>query len=397
MWPPEPFPDPVFIPKMKRSLYLYTLSLPVMPIYMDVHDVQGAEAIDLAEAHRKDMLIQGKYHCNCMTYWFDEVKGNAFCLIEAPDKASMTGMHKESHGLVPNKIIEVNNDVVEAFLGRTGDPEDAEITDTGLKVFIETAFRIILVTEMKDPVLLQHDLGPRKSAYLVEKLNELIRKELAAFSGREVEHTGTGFIISFTSAVKAVSCALAIQKNITNTDKKLSVFKIGIGAGDPIAKSDKVFGDTIQLARHLCTITHNNNQILMSTIVKDLLPADQVRKNRSAIKSLAPQDETFLETLFGILDKKGQDPDFTIEAFCKAISMSKSQLYRKTIAIWDLSPIQLLKEFRLNKALELLKGHRVNVSQTTFDSGFTSPSYFTKCFKKKFGLLPANYLLKLKA
>ena len=73
--------------------------------------------------------------------------------------------------------------------------------------------------------------------------------------------------------------------------------------------------------------------------------------------------------------------------------MSKSQLYRKTIAIWDLSPIQLLKEFRLNKAMELLKGHRVNVSQTTFDSGFTSPSYFTKCFKKKFGLLPANYLI----
>ena len=43
-----------------------------MPIYMDVHDVHGAEATDLAEAHRKDMLIQGKYHCKCMTYWFDE-------------------------------------------------------------------------------------------------------------------------------------------------------------------------------------------------------------------------------------------------------------------------------------------------------------------------------------
>jgi len=358
---------------------------------MDVHDVQGAEAIDLAEAHRKDMTLQDKYHCKCMTYWFDEVKGNAFCLIEAPDKTSMTGMHKESHGLVPNKIIEVNNDVVAAFLGRTGDPEDAEITDTGLKVFSETAFRIILVTDLKDPVLMQRDLGSQKSAALMERLNDLVRKELTAHSGREVEHAGTGFIISFTSAVKAVSCALAIQKNLNTADKKTAEFKIGIGAGDPIEKSDKVFGDTIQLARHLCSISHSNNQILVSTEVKDLLPADLAQKNKAVIKSLAPQDKSFLENLFAILDKKWQDSDFGVTEFCKAISMSKSQLYRKTIAIWDLSPIQLLKEFRLNKAMELLKGHRVNVSQATFDSGFTSPSYFTKCFKKKFGLLPANY------
>jgi AraC-like DNA-binding protein len=361
-----------------------------MPIYMDVHDVSGAEAIDLAEAHRKDMTLQDKYHCKCMTYWFDEVKGNAFCLIEAPDKKSMTGMHQESHGLVPNKIIEVNNDVVEAFLGRTGDPEDAEITDTGLKVFSETAFRIILVTELKEPLLLQHDLGPRKSAELIDRINDLVRKELSVHSGREVEHKGAGFIASFTSAVKAVSCALAIQKNISSADKKISVFKIGIAAGDPIAKSDKVFGDTIQLANHLCSTIHNSNQVLISTAVKDLIPGDLLRKERAAIKSLEPQDETFLESLFNILDKNWQDSDFTVTEFCKAVSMSKSQLYRKTIAIWDLSPIQMLKEFRLNKAVELLKRQRVNVSETSFDSGFSSPSYFTKCFKKKFGLLPAK-------
>ena len=368
-----------------------------MPIYMDVHEVQGAEALDLAEAHRKDMKLQDKYHCKCMTYWFDAIKGNAFCLIEAPDKTSMRGMHKESHGLVPNKIIEVHQDVVAAFLGRTGDPEDAEVTDTGLKVFSETAFRIILVTGLKDPVLLQHALGAQKSAALIERLNSLIRKELSAHHGREVEHAGSGFIISFTSAVKAVSCALAIQKNLSAADKKMSEFEIGIGAGEPIEKSDKVFGDTIQLARHLCSISHSNNQVLVSNEVKDLLPSDMVQKNKVAIKSLAPQDEHFLETLFGTLDKKWQDSDFGVTELCKAISMSKSQLYRKTISIWDLSPIQLLKEFRLNKAIELLKGNRVNVSETSFDSGFTSPSYFTKCFKKKFGLLPASYLGTLNA
>lgn len=366
-----------------------------MPIYMDVHDVHGAEAMDLAEAHRKDMQIQNKYHCKCMTYWFDEIKGNAFCLIEAPNKAAMNEMHLNSHGLVPNKIIEVNNDIVEAFLGRTGDPEDAKIADNGLKVFSESALRIIMVTEMKDPVLLEHQLGAAKGGDLVKKINAVIRKEIALYGGREVEHSGNGFIVSFTSAIQAVSSALAIGKNLTATEKKLSGLQFGLDAGVPVEKSSKVFGDTIELATHLCTVIHAANQIVMSNAVKELLTADQIRKNRSLMVSLLPPDEDFIETLFSKLAKKWQEADFTVTEFCKSMSMSTSQLYRKTTALWDLSPNQLLKEYRLNKARELLRKHRMNVSQASFDSGFTSPSYFTKCFKKKFGLLPAGYLSAL--
>jgi AraC-like DNA-binding protein len=72
--------------------------------------------------------------------------------------------------------------------------------------------------------------------------------------------------------------------------------------------------------------------------------------------------------------------------------MSKSQLYRKTVDFFDLSPNLLLKDYRLEKAKELMKKRRYTISQITFDSGFTSPSYFTKCFKKKYGLLPMGYL-----
>jgi AraC-like DNA-binding protein len=366
-----------------------------MPIYMDVHDVHGAEAVDLAEAHRKDMMIQNKYHCKAMTYWFDEHKGNAFCLIEAPNKEAMIEMHRHSHGLVPNKIIEVNNEVVEALLGRTGDPEDAKITDNGLKVFSESAFRIIMVTEIRDPILLDHQLGKAKAGDLLKKLNAVIRKEIALHGGREVEHSGDGFIVSFTSTIQAVSCALAIRKNLTAPEKKSSGLQIGLDAGVPVEKSSKVFGDTIQLATHLCTVIHAANQIVISNAVKDLLTADQIRKIRSLMISFLPQDEDFIEALFGKLGKKWQEADFTVTEFCKSMSMSTSRLYRKTTALWDLSPNQLLKEYRLNKARELLRKHRMNISQATFDSGFTSPSYFTKCFKKKFGLLPAVYLSAL--
>jgi AraC-like DNA-binding protein len=74
------------------------------------------------------------------------------------------------------------------------------------------------------------------------------------------------------------------------------------------------------------------------------------------------------------------------------MAMSNSQLYRKTIQLTGMSPNILLKDFRLEKAKELMKKQHYSIAQITFDSGFTSPSYFTKCFKKKYGLLPMAYL-----
>ena len=92
------------------------------------------------------------------------------------------------------------------------------------------------------------------------------------------------------------------------------------------------------------------------------------------------------------MEENWRNPGFTGTEFCQAMAMSKSQLYRKAITLTGLSPNILLKEFRLDKAKELLKMNRFTMAEATFDAGFTSPSYFTKCFKKKFGLLPEAYL-----
>jgi AraC-like DNA-binding protein len=362
-----------------------------MPIYMDIHDVPGAEALDLAEAHRKDMLIQGEYRCKCITYWLDETRGNAFCLIEAPDQSMVEEMHRNSHGFVPHKVIEVKNDVVESFLGRIRDPEDAPLSDNGLKVISDSAFRILLVTEQTDPVLLRNMLGLEKANDLMNRQTQAIRKALAAHGGREVEAAGTGFIASFTSAVKALSAAQDILQNLPKSDRGSTGLRIAINAGEPISRSDKLFGDVIQLARRLCSIA-NPDQIAVTAVVKDLLARDHFELHQKNILATSHQDETLVESMFDKLEKNWQNPDFAVTQFCKKMSMSKSQLYRKTTALWDLSPNQLLKEFRLDKARELLKGKSYNIAETTFDSGFTSPSYFTKCFKKKFGVLPANYL-----
>ena len=300
-------------------------------------------------------------------------------------------MHRRAHGLVPNKIIEVNNEVVESFLGRIYDPEETETSDSGLKVFSDSAFRILLVTDTTDPVLLGHELGIEKANELLNEQNSIIRKELSTHDGRKVENAGSGFIASFSSAVKAIACGLKIQKNLADASRKLTGFKIGISAGNPVEKSDKLFGDTIQLARHLGTIA-KSNQVALSSVVKELAASYNFQDDQKYLTTLAPQDEILLETLFNTLEENWQNADFTGTEFCQGMAMSKSQLYRKTIILSGLSPNILLKEFRLDKARELLKSKRFTISQATFDSGFTSPSYFTKCFKKKFGLLPEAYL-----
>jgi AraC-like DNA-binding protein len=361
-----------------------------MPLYMDVHIVPGVKATGVAEAHQLDLDQQKEHGCKCMTYWIDEVRESVFCLIEAPTKEAVINMHSKAHGLVPHKIIEVSADVVESFLGRIYDPEEAEITEDGLKVFHDPSFRVLLVIQTADSVLLQHKLGKEAANELLKKQQDVIRRNIKSCGGSEVEHAGTGYIISFSSAGKAVSCALSIQNDIAEKDAEKLGLKVGINGGEAIQLSNKLFGDTIQKANYMCAIA-KYFQVAMASSVKELVLKDHFDKENKFL-ILSSQDENFLTMLFSTLEEKWQDPEFNFDDYSQAMAMSKSQLYRKTISLIGLSPNNFLREYRLDKAKELLRKRSQNISQITFNSGFTSPSYFTKCFKNKYGLLPNDYL-----
>lgn len=89
-----------------------------MPIFLDRHDLKGLTAADIAEAHRKDLEVQASYDVLFLTYWFDEGRGTAFFLIDAPDIETAMRVHDEVHGEVARDVIEVDISAVEAFLGR---------------------------------------------------------------------------------------------------------------------------------------------------------------------------------------------------------------------------------------------------------------------------------------
>ena len=80
-----------------------------MPLYMDVHNIQGGvSASDVAAAHQKDLETQARHGVDYKHYWVDEQAGKVFCLVEAPTAEAAHTVHREAHGLVADEIYEVS-------------------------------------------------------------------------------------------------------------------------------------------------------------------------------------------------------------------------------------------------------------------------------------------------
>jgi hypothetical protein len=79
-----------------------------MPLYMDMHQLDGAvKADDVAKAHEADLATQDQYGVQYLRYWVDEAKGKIFCLVDAPDAEAANRVHREAHGLVAQDIYPV--------------------------------------------------------------------------------------------------------------------------------------------------------------------------------------------------------------------------------------------------------------------------------------------------
>jgi Protein of unknown function (DUF4242) len=178
-----------------------------MPFYMDRHYVEGATAHAVAVAHTATLASQDRYRVRFLTYWFDDVRSTAFCLVDSPDKETVRQAHYEWHGIVLHEIIEVDPAVVEAFLGRVADPTPAD--PLHLENAIDAAFRAIMFTDLKDSTLMTSTLGDARALHLLHVSNVLTRNALRTYRGREIKHTGDGVMASFASVSDAVTCAVS--------------------------------------------------------------------------------------------------------------------------------------------------------------------------------------------
>ncbi|WP_067433115.1 DUF4242 domain-containing protein [Nocardioides jensenii] len=83
-----------------------------MPLYMDVHTLEGGVPLDdVAKAHVADLDTQDAYDVHYLRYWVDETHGKIFCLVDAPDANAANTVHREAHGLVADEIYAVREGV----------------------------------------------------------------------------------------------------------------------------------------------------------------------------------------------------------------------------------------------------------------------------------------------
>lgn len=364
-----------------------------MPLYMDRHDVsESVNAENVAELHQKDLKIQGQFNCRGLTYWYDDIKKIAFCLIEAPNKESIHQMHNCAHGEIPNHIIEVNENLVESFLGRIEDPENS--TSVDLNIINDTAQRTLMVVRFKTISL--NGIKYSQSQLNLQQVINAIGDLLLQYEGRLAEIKEGYLLISFKSAYKSVKCALVLDTLFTEKTAALYnsniYLKIGLVTGMPVVAKKTFFENTIRLADRLCFI--NKSNIVMTTEVENLFITENLNApfDKDRLYTLPFSDENILNILIDFIENEWHNAELKVEEFDFPLGMCRTQVYRKVMHLTGKSPNSFLKEYRLNAALERINKNKYSISEIAYETGFNSQSYFSKCFQRRFGLLPSDYI-----
>ncbi|WP_430974099.1 response regulator [Sunxiuqinia rutila] len=141
------------------------------------------------------------------------------------------------------------------------------------------------------------------------------------------------------------------------------------------------------------------NSKLLLTRVRTLIEHRELIKRRFLLSDLkntevAPSsvDEKFMKQVVELIEAHINDSDFTVQSLVDEMKVSQDQLYRKIKALTGLSINHFIRLLRLKRAAQMLASGQYTVSEVVFQTGFNNPSYFTKCFKTEYGVLPSDFI-----
>ena len=127
-----------------------------------------------------------------------------------------------------------------------------------------------------------------------------------------------------------------------------------------------------------------------STLNAPLDSAALQGKERSALKPEVLCEDAFIQRFRQVVEKHMIDSDLSVEDIGSELGLSRVQLYRKVKALTGLTPVEQLRKARLTRARQLLETTDLSISEVAYQVGFTAPSYFTKCFKEEYDMLPGD-------
>jgi AraC-like DNA-binding protein len=165
-------------------------------------------------------------------------------------------------------------------------------------------------------------------------------------------------------------------------DSKSKIEGLEIGADDYIPKPF----DLEELTARIRNLIENRKRLQEKFARQMLLKPKEIQAES--------MDDKFIKRITEIIDQHISDTTFGVELFAREAGMSVPQLYRKLNALTGFTPNDLIRDMRLQHAADLLKQRSGNVADAAYQSGFNNMSYFSKCFKDKFGSTPTEFIKK---
>lgn len=266
-----------------------------MPLYMDVHrNLEGVTPDAVREAHFQDVERQEEFGVTYHRYFFNEETETVFCLAEGPDAEACQAVHEAAHGLLPDEIIEVQPELVEAFFATARyDDEGAAVRGDGRP---DGALRVIMFTQIANYTALsrRHD---EAAVRLLECHDREVRDVLPRHAGSEVRHTGEGMMACFASVSGAIGAATEIQRRCATHQPAEAghrpLLRIGMSAGEPVSHHEDLFGAVVNTARRICEAAEPG-QILVSGALRELGQGKAHRFRDAGERELKDVDESLV-------------------------------------------------------------------------------------------------------
>lgn len=345
---------------------------------MDFHKIPNVTLDKVKEAHTADEAVQEKYGVRYHQYWVNQEEGTVFCLVEGPDAATCELVHQTSHGNIACALTEVKVGFFQQLMGHDhkinhGLVQHADGSE-------DPGYRSIL--SITSQGLEGNDGG----------VQELITENIKKFNGRELKSEYEESIAGvFDEAGSALQCALLLRKITTEAPGSSPVFSFGISSSQPVTMDGDFFKGAIRLAHHL-SLAAPANSIIISSLTGRLCRDQYAAGSKNDFETLGYTDEAFISKLISMAGANLSEQEYSIDSLCLKMGVSRPQFYRKVKALTGRAPNDFINDLRLFRAVSLLKQQRFNISEVSFETGYSSPSYFTKCFVQKFGCKPSLLL-----
>lgn len=364
-----------------------------MPLYMDIHFIGEVNIEDTRKAHLADLAVQEKYGVTYLQYWFNEEAGTVYCLMEGPDKESCAATHREANGITACQIVEVEGGMYDLFMGENQKLDHGLVRKESGEV--DAGYRYILTLDI---------IAQTQSTTTIDfnqlKLPKIPKDKALQYisdcNGKEIKKEGFDSIVAvFETPEKILKCAHTIQKDFlkyhsaADSETGTISFNMGISAGQPLTKSEGFFEEAIQLSKRLCLIA-GDSEIATTRLFEELCNSNETVKKHIHFRIIKPSEQEFLDSFLDIAESHYSEHEFGVDFLSRDMAVSQPQLYRKVTALTGRSPVNFIRDLRLNKALSLIKENKYNLSEIALEVGYNSPSYFSRCFHQKFGIQPSH-------